>query len=134
MGAWAAGIAMVVAAVVGIAIGAVLGGGESTKVSYVTDTVTVRSTKTVRKVRVRTVTVDAAGVVVADTGTDEAATAPGTSTSAGSTSDCSTDYDGACVPTDKPDVTCADVTARNFEAVSDPYGLDPDGDGVACET
>jgi hypothetical protein len=126
---------MVVAAVVGIAIGAVLGGGgDSTTVSYVTDTVTVRSTKTVRKVRVRTVTVDAAGVVVDDTATEEAPTVPETSTSAASTGDCSTDYDGACVPTDEPDLTCADLTDRNFEALSDPYGLDPDGDGVACET
>ncbi|HEX5376571.1 MAG TPA: hypothetical protein VFW48_10495 [Solirubrobacterales bacterium] len=47
---------------------------------------------------------------------------------------CSPDYEGACVPVDVPDVDCAELPVHGFRSVGgDPYELDTDGDGVACE-
>jgi micrococcal nuclease len=56
---------------------------------------------------------------------------------------CHASYAGACVPTGFSDVDCAGgsgngpgyVSAKNFRVVGpDVYGLDADGDGVACES
>jgi len=56
---------------------------------------------------------------------------------------CHPSYAGACVPTGFSDVDCAGgkgngpgyVTAKNFRVVgADVYGLDANGDGVACES
>jgi hypothetical protein len=50
---------------------------------------------------------------------------------------CSDSYDGACV---KPyegsdDVNCSDVEETDFDSLADdPYGLDRDADGIACES
>jgi resuscitation-promoting factor RpfB len=54
----------------------------------------------------------------------------------GSSSDgCSPEYEGTCVPDDVGDVNCSDLSATDFASVgSDPYGLDRDGDGIACES
>jgi hypothetical protein len=47
---------------------------------------------------------------------------------------CSSDYEGACVPEGVTDVDCAEINARGFRSVgSDPYNLDSNGDGIACE-
>lgn len=48
---------------------------------------------------------------------------------------CDPNYAGACVPVASGDaVNCADVQGSNFAVVGDdPYRLDEDGDGVACE-
>ena len=44
-------------------------------------------------------------------------------------------YAGACVPTGNDDVNCADVQETDIHVVGkDPYGLDGDGDGTACES
>lgn len=49
--------------------------------------------------------------------------------------DCNPAYSGACVPTGVRDVDCTELSARDFASVgSDPYGLDGDDDGVACES
>jgi predicted nucleic acid-binding Zn ribbon protein len=51
--------------------------------------------------------------------------------------DCSDSYDGACVApyTGEDDVNCDDVTETDFDSVADdPYELDADGDGTACES
>ncbi len=49
--------------------------------------------------------------------------------------ECSSEYEGACVPTDQGDVDCTELPDSDFQSVgSDPYGLDRDGDGVACES
>jgi len=56
---------------------------------------------------------------------------------------CHPSYAGACVPTGFSDVDCAGgsgngpgyVSAKNFQVVGpDVYGLDADGDGIACES
>jgi endonuclease YncB( thermonuclease family) len=56
---------------------------------------------------------------------------------------CHPSYAGACVPTGFSDVDCAGgggngpgyVSGKNFQVVGpDVYGLDSDGDGIACES
>jgi uncharacterized protein YkwD len=47
---------------------------------------------------------------------------------------CDHAYPDFCIPSPPPDLDCADFTERNFTALPpDPHGLDPDGDGIACE-
>jgi hypothetical protein len=76
--------------------------------------------------------------------TDPAACAPPPSTSvdppAPSDAGCDPNYFGACVPADASDVDCAGGSGDGPEYVgpvqvvgSDPYGLDANGDGYACE-
>jgi hypothetical protein len=49
--------------------------------------------------------------------------------------DCSAEYSGACIPADAGDVDCTELADSDFASVgSDPYRLDADGDGVACES
>ncbi len=43
-------------------------------------------------------------------------------------------YRGACIPI-RNDVDCSEIPDRNFHVFDiDVYGLDSDGDGVACES
>lgn len=67
---------------------------------------------------------------------------PTTTTEPPASDDCHPSYSGACVPI-ASDVDCgggsgngpAYVYAKRFEVIGpDEYGLDRDGDGVACET
>jgi hypothetical protein len=47
---------------------------------------------------------------------------------------CNPNYTGVCLPL-TGDVNCGDITARNFGSVgSDPFRLDGDHDGIACES
>jgi endonuclease YncB( thermonuclease family) len=47
---------------------------------------------------------------------------------------CNPNYSGACLPL-TGDVDCSGITARDFYVVgTDVFGLDADGDGVACES
>lgn len=47
---------------------------------------------------------------------------------------CNPNYTGVCLPL-TGDVDCGDITARDFGSVgSDPFRLDGDGDGIACES
>ena len=82
----------------------------------------------------------AAPVAAAPTPRPTVALAP---TTAAPTSGCHPWYSGACVPTGFSDVDCAGgsgngpgyVSGKNFRVVgADVYGLDADGDGVACES
>jgi Flp pilus assembly pilin Flp len=49
---------------------------------------------------------------------------------------CDPDYQGACIPSPPPNLTCADLESMHVGTVhvvgSDPQGLDPDHDGIAC--
>jgi hypothetical protein len=48
-------------------------------------------------------------------------------------SSCNPSYTGVCLPL-TGDVDCSDITARDFSSRgSDPFRLDGDGDGIACE-
>lgn len=128
--------------VVGLLAGVALGSGDSAPTKTVTvahtvttfDTVTRTATvihvrtkvryKTRVKVRYRTVTEPST-----------AGYAGAGSSSSSSDSGCSDEYSGACVPTDQGDVNCGDLSATDFQSTgSDPYRLDADGDGVACES
>jgi hypothetical protein len=47
---------------------------------------------------------------------------------------CSPEYEGACIPADVADVDCSELKVRGFRSVGeDPYRLDANGDGIACE-
>jgi len=49
---------------------------------------------------------------------------------------CADEYTGACVDPDAVDLDCSDI-GEEIEVTSlgdDPYGLDADGDGYACES
>lgn len=50
---------------------------------------------------------------------------------------CDPDYTGACIPSPPPNLTCADLGSMHVGTVhvvgSDPQGLDPDHDGIACD-
>lgn len=129
---WIAGAAVVAAGLVGIGIGSALGGGDGEdRISYVTDTVTVAETAERRTVT-RTVTVEAEDPF-ADTTTDDDPSSSSTTDEGGE--DCSDDYAGACIPDTGERVTCSDLPESDFDVLGeDVYGLDPDGDGIACET
>ena len=50
---------------------------------------------------------------------------------------CDPGYSGACIPSPPPDLSCDDLRALGVRGEvrivgSDPHGLDPDGDGIAC--
>lgn len=50
---------------------------------------------------------------------------------------CHPAYRGACVPASPPggDVNCTQIPDTDFRSVGDdPYGLDGNGDGIACES
>ena len=52
-------------------------------------------------------------------------------------STCDAHYSGACIPPPPPDVDCDDfarmgITSTVTVGDSDPYHLDTDGDGIAC--
>ncbi len=66
---------------------------------------------------------------------DPACSDTSSTTSTSDTSTCDPNYEGACVPMDQGDVNCSDLSATNFRSVgTDPYNLDPDKDGIACES
>ena len=47
---------------------------------------------------------------------------------------CNPNYSGVCLPL-TGDVDCGDITARDFRSIgSDPFRLDGDNDGIACES
>lgn len=53
---------------------------------------------------------------------------------AGAQESCHPSYEGACVPAGTGDVDCTEISAVNLAVVGpDEYGLDGDGDGIACE-
>ena len=96
-----------------------------------TDTVTRTATVTRTRVRVRYRT----RVKVKVKYRTVTETAPPATDLDGGGSGCSDEYAGACVPADAGDVDCTELTDSDFASVgSDPYGLDADGDGVACES
>lgn len=120
------------------------GGGSPQAVVETVTSERPATTKTVRRTRtvVRTVTVDEFGDALDPNGEDPDAddefatdTTDGTDTTetSGSSTPCSSEYLGACVPDDGT-ASCPDIDEQDFESIGeDPYGLDPDGDGVACE-
>jgi micrococcal nuclease len=84
------------------------------------------------------------GAVTAPTpATTQVTVARATTTTTPAASGCHPSYAGACVPTGFSDVDCAGgtgngpgyVSTKNFRVVGpDVYGLDGNGDGIACES
>ena len=116
-------IAAALLAFAGLAFGLVLGGDGEPETVTMVETVTVSQTETVRRTKTVVRTVTAEDELVTDTaGTTE------------DEDDCSPDYLGACVPTGDSGLSCSDLDATDFDSIGDdPYRLDPDGDGLACE-
>gem|GEM_PF-2198176 len=126
--------------------GALLAAGGDSGDRALPETVTRVETKTVTRTRtvqlVRTVTVPATN----DTDLPPELEAPDANYplpygTLGTASDedgdgCADEYTGACVDPDAIDLDCSDI-GEEIEVTSlgnDPYGLDADGDGYACES
>ncbi len=127
---------IVVLVIAGILMGTVIGSVGKPDAEVAAETVvrteTVSTTKTVTRTRTKTVTRPADSLADTDAlGGDDPATG---ATDAGKS--CSSDYVDACIPADSPEiVTCRDIPERDFPSVGDdPYALDPDDDGTACES
>jgi hypothetical protein len=136
---WMLVAASAAALLVGGAVGAGLGLGgayETTEVRTVAGTVvtqhdTVTKTTTVKKRVVKTVTRTVTEPPPYGSGSDD-----------GLNDDededgCSDSYEGACLdPSDDyNDVDCGEIYDTDFDSIGDdPYGLDRDVDGVACES
>lgn len=120
----------------GLGLGIFIGGLGESKPELLVETVEITATaKTVTKTRTRTVTVPVAETAVGavTTGPDGFVTTA-TATTPTTAVSCSSDYEGACVDANADDVSCSQIPDRDFESVgSDPYFLDPDEDGLACE-
>jgi PKD repeat protein len=49
--------------------------------------------------------------------------------------ECDPSYPDVCIPPPPPNLTCDDISARDFEVLPpDPHGLDTDSDGIGCES
>ena len=132
-GSWRYLVIALFAVLAGAGVGVALGGANSDPYDTVVKTVTgerhtVTETETVTKTRSETVTADTAPEAPVDSGatTDDDADGDG----------CSDSYLGACLnPSDGLNQVACTTVDTNFQSVADdPYGLDPDGDGVACES
>ncbi len=63
------------------------------------------------------------------------AQAPQTLAAPPSGGDCHASYPDFCIPASGGDVDCGELTQKDFTALEpDPYGLDGNNDGVACES
>jgi hypothetical protein len=127
---------------IGFVLGVAAGSGDDsdtktvTVASGTTSTATVTHTQTVTRTHVRTKYKTRVKVKVKyRTVTEQAPAVDATDGGAAGGDGCSPEYSGACVPDDAGDVDCTELADSDFASVgSDPYGLDADGDGVACES
>ena len=65
--------------------------------------------------------------------TDRPAASPAHRTIARTATRCDPHYAGACVPLSSSDIDCDQVPGPVRVVGADPYHLDGDGDGRACE-
>ena len=133
---WRFALIALIAVAAGAGVGILLGGANpdpfETVIKTVAgerQTVTETETETVTEAKTETVTdseavPDTAG---GDEGGDDDADGDG----------CSDSYDGACLnPFEgNDDVDCTEIGEQDFNSIGDdPYGLDPNLDGAACES
>jgi hypothetical protein len=135
-GLWRFAVIALLAVAAGAGVGILLGGANSDPFETVLRTVTGKrhtvtetETRTVTKTRTETVTRSERATEPLDggAGADDDADGDG----------CSDSYAGPCVePFDGYNhVDCAQIGDHDFSSIGDdPYGLDPDDDGVACES
>jgi hypothetical protein len=113
------------AGILGLVIGLLLGGGGDRSAETVTRTASEIQTVT-RTLRQR----EEARTITLTVTKQAPATPP--SDNGGSRSGCDPNYTG-CVPTGRNNVSCSDVDGPVRVTGKDIYGLDPDGDGQACD-
>jgi resuscitation-promoting factor RpfB len=125
--------------VIGFVLGIAVGSGDEPQTTAQTRTVV--STDTITRTETRTETVThtrtryRTRIKVKYRTVTEAAPEPLAGSDDSDGDGCSSEYVGACVPDDAGDVNCTDLAESDFDSVgSDPYGLDRDGDGIACES
>jgi hypothetical protein len=136
-GIWRFALIALAAVVAGAGMGVLLGGANSDPFETVVETVTAErhtvtktETETVTKTTTETVT-ETEGIPSSTSGT----TGVGDDDADGD--NCSDSYVGACLDPWQGynDVECGDITDQDFTSTGeDPYGLDRDLDGVACES
>ena len=128
---WGALLVSLIAVVAGAGLGIALGGANSDPFETVVKTVggkrrTVTETETVTKTKTVTETEEAPDALSGGaTTSDDDADGDG----------CSDSYEGPCLdPADgSTDIDCTKIRQKDFNSVGDdPYGLDPNGDTVAC--
>lgn len=134
-GIWRFLVIGLLAVVAGAGVGVALGGANSDPFETVVETVpgerrtvTRTETETVTETREKTVTEteDVVQPAAGGTGDDDV-----------DRDGCSDSYEPECIePSDgSSSVDCAEIGEEDFSSLgADPYGLDPDGDGVACES
>lgn len=135
-GIWRFGLIALLAVIAGAGMGILLGGAESDPFETVIKTVagegrTVTETETETVTKTKTETVTDAGETAdpLDGGTRADDDADG--------DNCSDSYAPACVdPSDGyNDLDCNAIGDKDFSSTGDdPHGLDPDQNGVACES
>lgn len=127
---------------IGLLTGVAVGSGDEgpseirpvTVARTVVSTDTVTQTETVTRTQVKVKVKYKTRVKIKYRTVTEPAPAYGGDSGSGD-AECSDEYVGACVPVDAYDVDCDELVESDFDSVgSDPYGLDADGDGVACES
>lgn len=131
---WGALLVGLVAIVAGAGMGIVLGSANSDPFETVVTTVggktrTVTETETVTKTKTVTETEEALDPAVSSGATEGDDDLDGDG--------CSDSYEGPCLdPADgSTDVDCTKIRQQDFNSVGeDPYGLDPNGDSIACES
>ena len=133
---WRFGLIALTAVAAGAGVGILLGGANADPFETViktvagkAQTVTETETETVTETKNETVTHSEAvpDTVGGDEGGDDDADGDG----------CSDSYDGACLDPSEGDneVHCTEIGEQDFNSIGDdPYGLDPDLDGAACES
>ena len=135
-GLWRFALIALVAVMAGALVGILLGGANSDPFETVVRTaagkqLTVTETVTETETAVKTKTV---------TATEELANPAGGTSGTNDDADkdsCSDSYAPVCLePFDGyRTLTCSEVRRKDFSSIGeDPYALDPDGNGVACES
>jgi hypothetical protein len=132
---WGALLVGLIAVVAGAGVGIALGGANSDPFETVVKTVggksrTVTHTETITKTKTVTET---ATEEVPDLAGDSEVTDEDDADGDG----CSDSYEGPCLaPADgSSDIDCTKIRQQDFNSVGDdPYGLDPNGDSIACDS
>lgn len=132
---WGALLVGVIAVIAGAGMGVILGSANSDSFETVVRTVGGK-TRTVTEVEKRTVT-ETKTVTEAEEFDEPVAGRAAAGDDDADEDGCSDSYQGPCLdPADgSKDVDCTEIGQQDFNSIrDDPYGLDPNGDSIACES